>query len=402
MDPSIVQQINQALNQSKNTLIAFPRDYDADTLSSALALVLFLRKIGKNAAVACDKFSPSKKASFLPGIDSVQGQLALTRKFIISLDVSQAKVGELSYGLRDGKLNIAIIPKNGSFSAADVSSSAEDFPYDLIVTVGATDTDKLGKIYSDNGEFFQSAPILNIDRRPENAKFGRLNLIEPSFSSIAEIVFKLIGMIDFEAIDERIATCLLTGIISKNAFRPTPAEPQTLIAASRLMAKGGKKEEIADNICRYQPIPILKIGGLALARLSGQPPEPESPDQSQIIWSLLKKEDLLRFQGASEEKMEQITEELIREIAWAEIIVLLYEKSSDNFLEKLSDDPAEDLNNIHGIAKTKGDVSALEAMKYFHPRGTAGSAKFGLRDADFAHAEKTVLGEMKKNLNGEN
>ena len=52
------QQVFELVRQSRQILIVIRQDWNGDSLSSALALSTFLRKLGKKADIACSRFKP--------------------------------------------------------------------------------------------------------------------------------------------------------------------------------------------------------------------------------------------------------------------------------------------------------------------------------------------------------
>ena len=77
------QQIFEQINKASNILITFKKTWNGDAVASALALFLFLKKMGKTVEVAAEKFSLDKLYSFLPDYAEIKHELSNLRKFII-------------------------------------------------------------------------------------------------------------------------------------------------------------------------------------------------------------------------------------------------------------------------------------------------------------------------------
>ncbi len=125
-----------------------------------------------------EQVSADKIFNFLPGFSDIKSTLDNVRKFIVSLDISNAKVDQIKYTLEKNKLNFIVSPKEGFFTDNDISTHTSGFKYDLIITVDAMDLESLGKTYDNNVEFFYKTPIINIDHHASNEDFGQINIID--------------------------------------------------------------------------------------------------------------------------------------------------------------------------------------------------------------------------------
>lgn len=315
---SIENQIIEQLKKSHNILIVLPKDRNGDNIASALALLLTLRKMDKSADILLESISENQKLAFLPQFQEIKPSLPGLQKFIISLDITRTQVENIKYNTENDKLNFIIVPKSGSFTEHDVSAYAGDFKYDLIVTLGAFELDQMGAIYENNTEFFFKTNLINIDNSPHNQEFGQINHVQLTANSIAEIIFGIIKAYPQDLFDEEICTCLLAGMIIKTRnFKSPTMTPQSLEIAAQLITKGGRREEIANELYRSKSINSLKLWGRALARLSG------SMD-NKLIWSVLNKNDFVKTES-SEKDLSEIIEELIINIPQATVVVLAYE-----------------------------------------------------------------------------
>lgn len=361
------EQFFKQLEKSEKPLIVFSSDWKGDAVASALALFLLLKKMNKAVEISAIKSAKSNVWSFLPGNTDIKNELDNLKKFIISLDLSQTKVGQVKYSLEDQKLNFIISPKDGWFKADDVSTLDSGFKNDLIIVVGASDLESLGKIYEDNVDFFYKTTIINIDCQPDNEEFGQINIVDINSAAIAETIFDLFqGKLDL--INEDIATCLLTGIIANTKnFRTANLTPRTLLSTSKLISLGGRREEIIEKLYRCRNFKTLKLWGKVLNNL-------HSDLNGKIIWSTIKKEDFQEA-AAAEDNLLDIIDELIINIPEAKVITIVFEDpSSDkikillysikniNALEMLIDYQASGSSKV-ASASTSGELKE-EAEKY--------------------------------------
>jgi phosphoesterase RecJ-like protein len=349
------EQFFKQLEKSQQPLIVFSGDWKGDAVASALAIFLLLKKIDKKVEITAINSAKSSVWSFLPGSIDIKNELSNLKKFIISLDLSQAKVGQVKYSLEDQKLNFIISPKDGWFKKEDVSTSDSGFKNDLIIVIGASDLESLGKIYEDNVDFFYKTTIINIDCHPDNEEFGQINIVDINSAAISEIIFNLFQE-KSDLIDEDIATCLLAGIISNTKnFRTTNLTPRALLNTSKLISLGGRREEIIEKMYRCRNFKTLKLWGKVLNNL-------HSELNGKIIWSMLKKDDFQEA-TAAEDNLLDIIDELIINIPEAKIItiifedpnnnkikILLYSVKNINALEMLSDHEATGSSKIASVS----------------------------------------------------
>lgn len=317
------QQIFRQLEKSKNVLIVFPADRDNDAIASALALFLFLKKIGVETEIAGFKNDDrSESLFFLPSYQEIKKQLDNLRRFIVSLDISQAKVNQIKYSVDADQLNFIISPKTGWFKPEDVSTRTGEFRYDLIFTVGVSDLEALGKLYDDNVEFFYKTTIINIDHQAANEEFGQINFVDLNAITTAEIVFYLLKNYKPEMISEDIATCLLAGIIQRTKnFKTANLTPRVLLTTSELITLGARREEIITHLYRSRDMSSLKLWGKILNNLQAE-------KKNELLWSKLDNNDF-KETGATMDSLSDIIDELIATVPSAKIILIFCEETPD-------------------------------------------------------------------------
>lgn len=352
MSLPIEQQIKALLDRSSNVLICLPAQPTTDAIASGLALFHIIQKLGKQAKVVAAGFALPDNHRFLPKSEEIEHDITALRKFVISLDVSQTKVADLAYDIKDNKLNIFITPKDGYFDPRDVATSATDYTFDLIIVVDSRDLESLGKIFVDNAEFFHHTPLVNIDHHPGNEQYGQVNHVGVTATSVSEMIFELLQHIEAELLDEYIATNLLTGIISKTkSFRTHTVTPRSLAIASHLISSGARREDIVKNLYQTKSIEMLQLWGRALAKLQTDP-------DHKIVWSILRASDFVET-NTTPLDLEQVIDELIVNTPDAENVYIIYEQ-----LE--ADSSAKTFAMVYTAPYIKG----LEAFKDWRAEGT--------------------------------
>ena len=284
---NLEEQIINQINKAKNTLIVFNADWEGDSIASSLALYFFIKKLNKKITIAA--YEPKAEQSsnlksqwkFLPGYNDIATNLINLRKFIISVNTKNVSISQIKYNLDNDKLNFIITPENAWLSPEDVSSYSGLFNYDLIFVLDTPDLESLKEIYDKNIEFFHKTPIINIDHQADNEEYGQINYLDLNVASTAELIYNLIEKHNINSLDEDIATCLLTGIISKtNNFKNTNLTPRTLLNSSKLISAGARREEIIEHLYRSRSLDSLKVWGKVLSNL-------KNDESKQISWSIL-------------------------------------------------------------------------------------------------------------------
>jgi len=370
------KQIYEKIRNSQNVLIACKKNYSADSISSALALFLFLQKLGVSADVACDGFAPGEDLSFLPAIEKIRNSIFGEQRLIISLDLKEAKVDELRYDIMGNVLEISIKPKNRPLSEKNVRSRLASHAYDFIITIDTSDLESLGNFYRLHPTLFQEVPLLNIDHSPENENYGQINLVDISASSCSEIVFGLLNAMPTEtAISEDMATCLLAGIFSKTkTFTEDNAGPKTLRIASELAEMGADRNQIVTRLFRNKSLQKINLWGRVLARL-------KKDDAFRIAWSLVPEYDFIDSR-AKKEDMFGVVEEFIQKLPDTRY-VLLFCQSGKN-------------TEVYCFGKNFYDVSQI--LKKYKTEGGKNFAFFVLENTPIIDAEKEVLENARKEI----
>lgn len=187
---------------------------DGDAIGSLLALGWALRALGKNTALACRDPLPSS-LDYLPGFDDVTSEIGKDFDLLITLDCSdEARIGEWG----------------GALPAPGV-------------------------------------PLLNIDHHVTNTLFGTVNLVDETAVATAHLLYHLIPLLGV-AIDERIALCLLTGLVTDTrGFHTSNVTSDVLRMAAELVDQGASLPLIIRNGLEQRSLNVLRLWGTALSQL---------------------------------------------------------------------------------------------------------------------------------------
>lgn len=315
-------QAEELLRNAKNILIAPSSPMDGDSVGSSLALMVALRKMGKQVTVVA--YDPMPEIlKFLPFVSQIQNSIEPSRDLVITLSTEGGEVDHLKYEVEQGKINIIVTPKSGRFTPGDISFQNKQAEFDLIVTVDTGDLVQLGKLYELHKDLFARVPVLNIDHHASNGKFGSHNYLEYGFSATTQMITPILQ--DFEKergeelIDEDVATLLLVGIITDTgSFQHSNTTPEAFEVAADLLERGARQQEIIKHIFKTKSLATLKLWGRVLSKIQYEP-------NIKLVYSTITLQDLAET-GAHPDDTGGIIDELMSNAPGAEVVMLLKEK----------------------------------------------------------------------------
>ncbi len=311
------KQIFESIKRAKKVLIALPEHLTPDSVSSGLALALFLERLEKEVVIVSSGPVP-ENLEFLPKINKIKNRLNGGKSLVISLDTSVKELAEISYQKKEERVDIFLKPKNEMFNKEDITLKTDKFPTDLIVAVDARSRESFGKLFEENTDLFFEVAKINIDNHSGNEYFGSINLVDVTASSVAEVVSELLEKFEEEMVDENIATCLLTGIITKtNSFQHAQTTPKAFSNASRLVGLGGRQQEVIKHLYKTKPLNFLKLWGRALSKL-------KIKDDLGVVYSILTQQDFSDTKTSVVDS-EKVLRELLENMSSFKIIGLITE-----------------------------------------------------------------------------
>ena len=245
-----IDEIFKVIQKNNNFLITSHTNLDGDAIGSELALYFILKKLNKKSVILNQDKLP-KIYNFLPDINQVH---CLENNCI---DIKNIDVG---------------------------------------IVLDCSNIKRIGKTY----EIFKDIKtVINIDHHESNEKYGSLNYIDYSASSVGEIIYELIKFIDIDLLDKDISACLFTAIITDTgSFRYSNTSSKTFEVASRLTFSGIKPHLIANNIYNRNTYSGLKLLGKALLNL-------EINESNYVSWQTITRK-MLHDAKAKDEEIEGI------------------------------------------------------------------------------------------------
>lgn len=374
IDKKTVQSVVSLLKRSNKILLMPSSPPDGDSLGSALALYLILKKIGKDVTVVSADSVP-EVYQFFPNQEIISDQLKAITDFIVTIDCTNTPVENIYHTIENNKINIVITPRDGKLTSRNVTFSDGDYKYDLIVTLDAGDLDQIGKLYTGNLEFFEQIPLINIDHHTSNSNFGKLNMVDSDSASTTQALMPVIEELGEGLIDADIATLLLAGLITDTgSFQNPNTTPESLALAAQLSMLGARQQEIIKHIYKTKRLSTLKLWGRILSKI-------QFDKTNKIVWSTVTREDFEET-GSESEETGGIIDELITNAPGAEIFILLKYK---------------DIGLYSGSVRTiDPKVNASDLAHMFGGGGHKQAAGFRLPADNMTDAENKMLEKVRE------
>ncbi len=352
MSQSEIKQFEKLVDSSKHILVLLPENPRGDHFCSALALAHFcdLKNI-KTTIAFTDPYEQISLFEFLPQptTTDITHSIAGTRDLIITFNTKYNKILDVKTGQVDDEFKIHVTPERGMIDSRDFSFLPGKFPYDIIITVGATDKESMGQLYEEIPDIFYELPIINIDNKSANEQFGQINIVSAIASSTSEIIGDLFEEITNKKISQKCAQCLLTGIISEtHSFQNHKTTPQAMTLSSRLIEYGADQQIIIRNLYRNLPFSLLQLWGRVMKNLT------TSKYNKKTVISSLSQQDIIQTH-AKTHHIYSALEKMKESYPSGQIFILIYEDENNAFIA---------LIDVHrsNIVLTDSDINNLTQL----------------------------------------
>jgi bifunctional oligoribonuclease and PAP phosphatase NrnA len=164
------------------------------------------------------------------------------------------------------------IPLNLKFLTKDIKIYNSDDMFNKDYVLIALDCGDRSRLCCKDHIVKNSTNLICIDHHASNDAYGDLNYIDIDASSTCELVYNLLNEIctecDTSIIDEKIATCLYTGLVTDTGnFSYSNTNPSSFLMAYNLSKLGANRDEVIQNIYQNNPVSYYKLLGEALNTL---------------------------------------------------------------------------------------------------------------------------------------
>jgi phosphoesterase RecJ-like protein len=212
-----ISDIVDKIKLFKKIAITFHTSADGDSLGSALALLIGLRKLKKEVYIISKEVIP-ETFLFLPHSDEIHG--------------------ETSEPLQDTEC--VIVLDCGDFKRINANLSFENRQFELI----------------------------NIDHHLSNDLYGDLNFVDTSASAVGEIVHEVLRLLEVE-LDKEISMCLYTSLLTDTgSFRHSNTTSVTHAIAGKLINTGIDFSNIHRIIFENKKIEKIKFYGEVISNMT--------------------------------------------------------------------------------------------------------------------------------------
>lgn len=239
------ERVRELLDSSTDIGIIIGENQNIDTVAAGLAFYLILQSRGKNVQVVSKK-EPIVEVSSLVGVDRISKSFGgKTSVLTISVPYREGEIEKVSYNIEDTKLNVNLFAEESgiTFDERDVQYIRKGASPSLVITIGVGSEEELSGLVD-----LKSVKTIHLDRNPLNALMGDVSIIDPSFSSLSEIVTQLIIELNL-GYDVDAFQNLTDGITySTRNFTSQTTSPYAFEAVGFLLQNGAKRKERNQNM----------------------------------------------------------------------------------------------------------------------------------------------------------
>lgn len=202
MDNQTFQRIKDLITQHQAIGVVVKPNPSLDEMAGGLGMYLVLGKMGKQASIACPT-DVVVGLSNLVGIQKVSKSLGSSSgkggNLTVSFPYQEGEIEKVSYTQENGLLNILVqAGQNGlSFSQNDVKFSqpgGSGAMPTLLFAIGVPSLLEVSSLVPQDA--LQNMTVVNIDNKPENAKYGDVVVVSPRFSSVSEQVADFLTLLE--------------------------------------------------------------------------------------------------------------------------------------------------------------------------------------------------------------
>jgi hypothetical protein len=236
-----ISDLKTKIDQSHAFIIALPPEPDLDTVAAGLSLYFSLSQ-KHSVKIGCS--SPIKITSArLFGIDKILTSVG-NQNLLISFNYPEDKLDKIDYEkTEDGKVNLLIKPRTGE-SAPDpkeVSFNYTGVQADLIFVIGIQSLEELGRLYSDEKEFFDSTPIVSLNLTNNSSSFAKHSFHTATATSNSEITAYLIQKLNLSLTPDSASNLLLAIADTTQNYTHVKTSSNTFELTAFLLRQGGRR-----------------------------------------------------------------------------------------------------------------------------------------------------------------
>jgi len=241
---------------------------------------------------------------------------------------------------------------------------------DLIIVLDSSSPDRVGKLQ----DFLSSKKTIVIDHHITNENFGDLNWVDDSFSSAAQMIYRLNRSMNV-TYDSKLATINLMGIATDTGFFRYPNTTSEVFKdAYELSLLGGNIWFISQMILENNKPERLKLFAHVIENM-------EFSNEGRFVHSVIKYEDFQRFNCTEEDSSGFVSD--LRAIRGVEVAVLVIEYPKEQ---------------VHVSMRSKNSFDVSKIAKMLGGGGHPRAAGCSFKDSKVEEVREIVVKEISKIL----
>jgi len=215
------------------------------------------------------------------------------------------------------------------------------FKPDLIISFDAASLDQLWNSYKDNIKLFNETDFVVIDHHKTNPWFGKINIINPDYSSTCELTYDIMNQIDLlKYITPKIATSLLSWIYTDtNIFYNSNTTANTHFVAWKLLEAWADFRKPYFEFYKKKTFEQSRLWWEVLAN------KMKISQNKKVIWATIPK-SLFQKVWAEDRQLTWLISEFFANIEWAEVCFISHEIDWDLIKTSFRSTPKYDTSEI--------------------------------------------------------
>lgn len=233
--------LKTAIGTAKSIIIALPPEPDMDTVAAGLGLYYSLVQT-KSVHIGSSQSVKISNARLL-GIEKIETNIG-NQNLVISFDYPEDKLDKVDYERSEnGNVKLLIKPRAGE-TAPDPSlikfnySGAEA---DLVFVLGIQTLEELGRLYSEEKAFFDSANIVSLNLTQDQSNFAKHSFHTQSASCLSELVAYLLRETEYSTTPDGATDLLLSISQASDNYTSQKITPDTFEITAFLLRQGGRR-----------------------------------------------------------------------------------------------------------------------------------------------------------------
>jgi len=253
-----ISDFKAKFDQANTFVVALPPEPDLDTVAAGLSLYFSLSQKG-SVKIGCS--SPIKITSArLFGIDKILTSIG-NQNLVVSFDYPEDKLDKIDYEkTENGKVRLLIKPRAGE-NAPDPKEITFDYTgiqADMVFVIGIQSLEELGKLYSDEKEFFDSASVVSLNSNSSSSSFAKYAFHTTSVTSNSEIAAYLIKNLNLNLTPDSASNLLLAIADATQNYTHVKTSPNTFELTAFILRQGGRRSpSLSQQPAFATPVPHL-------------------------------------------------------------------------------------------------------------------------------------------------